>query len=116
MADQSPQNFENHARWVPPFHFVLMPVLLLHVLWRLYRLIIVVDKSQGRAEPLIGFIMALALVGIALAARIFALQAQDRVIRLEENRRYQRLLAPDAYARFGELGRGQVIALRFASD
>ena len=39
-----------------------------------------------------------------------------KVIRLEENLRYQRLLAPEAYARFSDLGRGQVIALRFASD
>ena len=116
MADQVPQNFENHARWVPPFHFVLMPVLLLHLFWRLYRLIFVFDKSQGRAEPVIGVIMAVAYLGIALAARIFALQAQDRVIRLEEHLRWQKLLPPADFARAGDVGRRQLIALRFAPD
>src|SRR5258708_2815499 len=116
MADQVPQNFECHTRWVPAFHFVLMPALILHMLWRGYMLWFHIFKGHDRAEPAINFVMAFAYIGIALAARIFALQAQDRVIRMEETLRMQRVL-PDALKnRVGEIGRGQLIALRFAPD
>ena len=116
MAERVPQTFENHTRLVPLFHFLLMPVLAANLFWRIYRVIVVIDKSQGRAEPAVQLILALAFIGTALAARIFALQAQDRVIRLEEHLRWQKVLAPDAYARAGEIARGQLIALRFAPD
>ena len=43
-------------------------------------------------------------------------RVQDRVIRLEENLRYQRLLPPELLAATQSLTLGQIIALRFASD
>jgi hypothetical protein len=49
-------------------------------------------------------------------ARSFALRAQDRVIRLEEQLRFQRLFPPDLLPRIDEFTRSQYIALRFASD
>jgi hypothetical protein len=116
MADQAPQNFSNHTKFVPPFHFVLMPLLFVNLVWRIYRVVFVLDQPHGRAQPTLDLLVAVALIMIALAARIFALQAQDRVIRLEERLRWQRLLSADVVARFGEVARGQVIALRFASD
>ena len=51
-----------------------------------------------------------------LTARMFALSVQDRVIRLEERLRYERLLPPDLQARILEFEPGQLVALRFASD
>jgi len=41
---------------------------------------------------------------------------QDRVIRLEERLRYERILPADLLARVSELSVGQTVALRFASD
>jgi hypothetical protein len=41
---------------------------------------------------------------------------QDRVIRLEERLRYERVLPADLKARSGELNIGQIVSLRFASD
>jgi len=116
MADQAPQNFSNHGRFVPPFHFVLMPMLFVNLGWRIYMTVVLFNQGHGRREAVVDLMVALALIGTALAARIFALQAQDRVIRLEESLRWQRVLAADVAKRFGEVGRFQVIALRFAPD
>jgi hypothetical protein len=61
-------------------------------------------------------LVAAALVVLVFVARLFALAVQDRVVRLEEQLRYARLLPADLLARTAELTMGQVIALRFASD
>ena len=46
MADQE-QNFANHARFVPPYHYVAFPILLANLIWRVYGLFdgITVDAS-----------------------------------------------------------------------
>ena len=51
-----------------------------------------------------------------LKTRLYALRVQDRVIRLEERLRMEKLLPAELLARFDELTLGQVVALRFASD
>ena len=60
--------------------------------------------------------MAVALFLGALFARVFALAAQDRVIRLEKRLRLRELLPPEMKARIPEFTREQLIGLRFASD
>jgi hypothetical protein len=62
-----------------------------------------------------------ALVGVALVlgfllARLFALTAQDRIIRLEMRLRLRELLPADLTPRIGEFTSGQLVALRFAGD
>jgi len=59
-------------------------------------------------------IVAVALLSVA--ARLQALKAQDRVIRLEERMRYATVLSPELANRASALRTGQMIALRFASD
>ena len=54
--------------------------------------------------------------GKFIAARVMALKVQDRVIRLEERLRYERLLPADLKPRIGEFAVEQVVSLRFASD
>jgi len=61
-------------------------------------------------------ITAAALLVLAGLARMFALRVQDRVIRLEERLRYERVLPADLQARIGEFSVAQMVALRFASD
>ena len=52
----------------------------------------------------------------AFFARVFPLGVQDRVIRLEERMRMERLFADDLKSRIGEVTTEQMIGLRFASD
>jgi hypothetical protein len=106
------QNFANHVRWVPGFHFFVMPVLTLNFGWSIYRW-----KLAGFSlDGLISVLTAAALIGLMLYARLFALSVQDRVIRLEERMRLDKLLPQDLKPRIGEFTRGQLVAMRFASD
>src|SRR5215471_8483003 len=108
---QDTQTLKNHARFFPLYHFFVVPVLMINVLvavWQVYK-----DPS---AATVWGIVVALALVMLALTARVMALTVQDRLIRLEMRLRMQQLLPPELAARIGEIGRPQLVALRFASD
>jgi hypothetical protein len=106
------QNFANHTKLVPAFHFFVLPVLLFNVAWtvRLWM------KAGFSVHGFIALVVAVALLVGFLCARIFALAVQDRVIRLEERLRYQRLLPADLQPRIGEFSVAQLVSLRFASD
>jgi len=106
------QNFANHTRFVPLFHFFALPVFGVNLGWSLYRL----WKLGFTFGEIFGVLLAAALVVLALEARLFALRVQDRVIRLEEKLRCGRLLPADLQPRMGEFSVGQLISLRFASD
>jgi Family of unknown function (DUF6526) len=106
------QNLDNHVRWHPPFHFFAVPVLGIHVLWSLYGLWQNPGMDAGE-----GLLLALALLIIGVLARQNALKAQDRIIRLEEHLRYQRVLPAELAAQAtARLTPSQNIALRFAGD
>ncbi len=109
MAEQS---FQNHTKFFPPFHFFVVPVFVINFVWSIFR-------WRGSEYSLGGFesmLMALALVVFMFTARLMALRVQDRVIRLEERLRCERLLPAELKARIGEFTCGQLVALRFASD
>jgi len=105
------QNFENHAKFVPPFHLFAFPVFGINVLWSIYEAI-----RHFSAQAVWGVFVAVALVILCLYARLFALAVQDRVIRLEMQLRLAELLPADLKARVSEFTVDQLIALRFASD
>lgn len=107
------QNFKNHARLVPGYHYALALILLLCLITSAWNLFRAYQHHSGRLSAFT--IFALTIAGVLLAAftRLFALKAQDRAIRAEENFRYfvlnQKL--PDS-----RLTLQQLIALRFAGD
>jgi hypothetical protein len=105
------QNYSNHTRWVPPFHFFAMPVFLLNVGWSVYHLV----KVQSW-DNVISLLLALAILTAALFGRLFALTVQDRLIRLEMRLRMTTVFPQDLRARIPEFSRDQLVALRFASD
>ncbi|HEY6442785.1 MAG TPA: DUF6526 family protein [Candidatus Acidoferrales bacterium] len=105
------QNFKNHAKFVPAFHFFVAPVFLLNIVWSIVR--VVRSFSFG---TIVSLLVAIALFVLALTARIFALTVQDRVIRMEMRLRMQQTLPADLTPRIPEFTVGQLVALRFASD
>ena len=107
----SPQNYKNHVRFVPMFHYVLLPLLLVNFLAMAYGLWREPSLSAGWT-----LVVAFALIVTAFAARVFALKAQDRVIRLEERLRMRELLPQDLKARINDFSPEQLIGLRFAAD
>jgi Family of unknown function (DUF6526) len=106
-----PQNFKNHAKVVPAFHFFVLPMLMVN----LVSLIVVACKhfSYYSVEAAL---TALALLLGILYARMFALAVQDRVIRLEMRLRLATLLPADLSSRVGEFTVSQLVGMRFASD
>ena len=113
MAQQ--QNYSNHARWFPLFHFVVMPLLLLNFLSHIVRLYLA-EPFSGRKTLAFWTLLSLVLILLGLAARLMSLKVQDRVIRLEERLRYREMLSPEIAAKASDLPVSQIIALRFASD
>lgn len=107
------QNLANHSRIMPAFHFgILIPILILIVcsaltLYRHYNL------GWGLMMPSIDLLGSVMLFLVAFFARGFALKAQDRAIRAEENLRY---FAITGKLLDSKLRLGQIIALRFAPN
>lgn len=111
----SEQTYATHRRFVPPYHFVTVPILTINLGWSIYR---AVQPLPGVPvfDSLLAVAVAAALILVMLYARTFPLKAQDRVIRLEERLRLEKLLPEDLKPRIGELRPSQLVALRFASD
>lgn len=106
------QNYKNHVKWTPLFHFVAMPILTFYFIWMCVRM----WKVHFSIESVEYAIVALGLLAGLFASRLAALKVQDRVIRLEERLRMARVLPDDLKARIEEFRTGQLVALRFASD
>jgi hypothetical protein len=105
------QSFANHAKFVPLYHFVAVPILAANFVWSAWRAI-----QSPRVDTVFAVLLAAALVITVFLARIFALRVQDRVIRLEMRLRLRELLPPDLQPRIAEFEPGQLVALRFAGD
>lgn len=110
----APQNFKNHGRVDPPFHFFVLPVLALNFFISIY--LSIHHWPDHWFLYLWWIVVSFALLVLALKTRINALKVQDRIIRLEENLRLASLLSPADLAHVRELDIKQIIALRFASD
>jgi hypothetical protein len=105
------QNFRNHAKIVPAFHYVVLPIFLINMVWSIYRMI-----HAFSAEAVFSFLMAIAFLLLAFQARIFVLTVQYRVIRLEMRLRLHQELPADLLPRIPEFSVGQLVALRFAGE
>jgi len=107
------QDYKNHSKLVPLFHYVLCPLILILLIGS------IVNLYQHWSDRQLHVTAALlVLVGIITSIsvwyiRTFALKAQDRAIRAEENLRHFALTGKLLDSR---LMLSQVIALRFAPD
>jgi hypothetical protein len=105
------QSLDNHARYVPGFHFVTLGLIAINFFVTVYNVI----RNPGLMEAAT-LLPAIGLLLLFFYMRQFATANQDRIIRLEEQTRLQRLLAPDLASRVDQLTESQLIAMRFASD
>jgi hypothetical protein len=105
------QSYKKHTRLLPPFHFFVIPVLLVNLVnsirhvWQ--------APTQHYAFEVV---LAAALLMLGFLSRVQALTVQDRVIRLEMRLRLRGLLPPDLQPSINDLTPRQLVALRFASD
>jgi hypothetical protein len=106
-----PQSFQSHTRYVPGYHFLLGTILLVNLIWRL--VVLIGHPGWGAGNDLL---LSFGLILMYNYLRSFPLKVQDRIIRLEERLRMERLLPAEFKPRIGEFTRGQLVALRFASD
>jgi hypothetical protein len=107
------QNYKNHARFVPAFHFVLFGLIVLALIGSGVNLYLSLDDHSRLYNAALITTLCVCLLMLFFFTRIFALKAQDRAIRAEENLRHfvltGKLIDPRLDIR-------QVIALRFAPD
>jgi hypothetical protein len=104
--------YSGHRRYRPLFHFIAIPILGINLIVRIV-------MAVRHPEVMLFWweiVVASGLVCLAFAARLMALAVQDRLIRLEETLRLERLLPADLRGRVGELSTGQLIAIRFCHD
>jgi len=107
------QSYAKHAKFVPMFHFVLGPIILLTLIGSFVNL----WQSLGDHERLYNAsliaAMSVALFLLFVFTRSFAMGVQDRAIRAEENLRHFALVGKLLDRR---LTIKQIVGLRFASD
>ena len=106
-----PQSYASHAKIDPPFHFFVLPVLLLNIFVVGYLLL----RYPGIGGAWL-LLISIALLVLAARLRSWATHLQDRVIRVEERIRLAAILQEPLRSRIGELSDAQIIGLRFASD
>jgi hypothetical protein len=107
------QNYATHRQWVPGFHYVLGPVLFLTLIGACVNLYESWGDHQRIYSASLLVVLTAAMLMTAIYGRLFALKAQDRAIRAEENLRHFVLTGKLLDPRLQTL---QVVALRFASD
>jgi len=109
----SEQNYANHRRFVPMYHYVALALIIAALLGSLVNLYKAVKSGDGVYGASLIVVSTFILGILYYYLRAFALRAQDRLIRLEENFRHYlmngKLLDPKLTIR-------QIIGLRFASD
>ena len=111
MSKSQPQNLKNHARFDPPFHFVLLIVFLANLI---ISIVYVVKHPCFYSAWFV--VLSVAAILALLKMRLYPLKVQDRVIRLEERIRLQALAPSEWHTQIYRLSEDQLIGLRFAAD
>jgi Family of unknown function (DUF6526) len=107
----SEQSFKNHSRYVPLYHYVAGTLVIAIFGGSIVNLVHADAHTHYSAALLV--CVSFVLVILFWYARAFALRAQDRAIRAEENFRHF-ILTGKPFP--NEIRMGQIIGLRFASD
>lgn len=107
------QNYKNHVRMVPLFHYVASILIFIPFFISLVHFFKALSVNSGRVNAAADVLLITGIILVYWFARSFALKAQDRAIRAEESLRYFAITGklPDS-----KLKMSQIISLRFASN
>src|ERR1700753_3203297 len=105
------QNFANHTRFVPGFHFLLGSILTFGTIASFVNVYLEVTSRDNIFESILIALLFIAGILLFWFTRTFAVTVQDRAIRAEEGLRHYALTRKALDSR---LTKGQIIALRFA--
>jgi len=111
MSKSEPQNLKNHARFDPPYHFVLVFLVLANLI---VSIVVVVRHPCFYSAWFV--VLSVAAFIALFRMRQYPLKVQDRVIRLEERLRLQALAPAEWHSQIYCLTEDQLIGLRFAAD
>ena len=105
------QNFKNHSRYIPLWHYITGALIIALIVGSIINLVKSTRQDLYSASLLVA--ISFVLASVFWYCRWFALRAQDRAIRAEENLRHFVLTGKllDKHLRTS-----QIIALRFAPD
>jgi hypothetical protein len=107
------QNYANHRKFVPMYHYVLSGILLVTLIGSAVNLYESLGDHVRLYSASLILVLTFCMLVLFVFTRSFPLKAQDRAIRAEENLRHfamtGKLLDPRLTMR-------QIVGLRFASD
>jgi len=113
MSETENQNFGNHKQFVPVYHYFLLFLAFATMIGSFVNLIGAIKHSEGIYSASLIACLSVFCMFAFFYMRLFALKAQDRAIRVEENFRHYLLTGKPFDAR---IHLRQIIALRFAPD
>ena len=108
------QNYSNHKRYYVPHHFIFLPILAgLQTLgvWKYFN-----DKENTLIWLLFSVIIFLIIYLTVMVRQHYALENQNRIIRLEFQQRYFEIFGERSDKVIEQLKFSQIAALRFAYD
>jgi hypothetical protein len=105
------QNYDNHTRWVFPYHILTGAAIVFLFVQSVIHLFHA--SHEALSSAILFVLISLILMSFYIYIRQFSLKAQDRAIRAEESLRHFILTGKPLYK---ELSMQQIIALRFAGD
>jgi L-cystine uptake protein TcyP (sodium:dicarboxylate symporter family) len=112
-AQQPEQNIANHSQIVPVYHYGLFSIVVTIIVMSFTQFFQAIKNNGNVSLSIILVLIGIAMVMGLFIYRGFALKAQDRAIRAEENLRHFVLTGKLLNS---QLKMPQIIALRFAPD
>lgn len=107
------QDYQNHARMHPLYHYVLISLLLGTLVLSIINMIGSFNTGNNVLQSILILLIVVSLIIVTILVRVYPMKNQDRLIRVEENFRHYVLTGKLLDSK---LSKGQIIALRFADD
>jgi hypothetical protein len=111
MRNNRIQNYKNHIHYVPLYHYLTFAAMAVLIIGAIYNLI-TCNKNENLSAILL-LLLVSTVISVSFHNRSFALKAQDRAVRAEENFRYFVVTGKRLPQ---QLSIHQIIAIRFAGD